>query len=229
MTKVPLIKPSHTHACGYFDNRQSNNEYLHPDIVPDAHLLSLLNHAGFRRSGKHIYRPSCPGCNECVSVRIPVDQFRQKRRFKRVTKALKHWQLSVEPPSETHYPLYERYITARHSDGSMFPPKLSEFQQFLLPNFGTGHFLVAREENNVRACLAFDRLMDGLSSIYCFFDPDVSEASPGTFMIVSLTQLTRALGLPYHYLGYWVDGCQKMEYKRHFQPLEYYIDNQWRN
>ena len=227
MKRVPIIRPTHSHPCGYFADRAANNDYLHPDITPDTELLTLLNLSGFRRSGINIYRPSCSGCQACVSVRILAHHFKLKRRFRRTLKALKHWQLSVEKPSLDHYHLYARYIAARHRDGSMYPPTEKEFQQFLISGHGTSHFLVAREHGATKAVLVFDQFLDGLSSVYCFFDPDIDHVSPGTFMIINLTLLTRALALEYHYLGYWVNNCEKMSYKQGFEPLQYYINNQW--
>lgn len=227
MKRVPIIRPSHSHPCGYFSDRAANNDYLHPDIKPDMELLTLLNLSGFRRSGMNIYRPSCPECQACVSVRIPSRRFRLKRRFKRTLKTLKHWQLAVEKPNLNHYPLYERYISARHKNGSMYPPSIKEFQQFLISGYDTGYFLVAREQGVAKAVLVFDRFLDGLSSVYCFFEPELDHASPGTFMITNLTLLASALDLDYHYLGYWVDGCDKMSYKQNFEPLQYYINKRW--
>lgn len=228
MKRVPIIRPSHHHQCGYFSDRLANNDYLHPDIKPDIELLSLLNLSGFRRSGINVYRPACTECQACISVRIPSTRFRLKRRFRRILKNLKHWQLSIESPSLDHYPIYDRYITARHQEGSMYPPSQREFKQFLTSGYGTEKFLVAREQGETRAVLVFDQFTDGLSSVYCFFDPDHAHSSPGTFMITRLTQLSQLLGLHYHYLGYWVDDCDKMTYKQDFEPLQYFIDKKWR-
>lgn len=89
--------------------------------------------------------------------------------------------------------------------------------------------MVAREEGKPVACLVFDPLEDGLSSVYCFFDPDKSADSPGSFMILQICKLALALGLPFHYLGYWVANSPKMEYKTRFQPLQYFINGQWKD
>jgi arginine-tRNA-protein transferase len=109
----------------------------------------------------------------------------------------------------------------------MYPPSTREFRQFLISGYETGRFLVARENGQVRAVLVFDQLSDGLSSVYCFFDPEYSHFSPGIFLITNLTRLTQMLGLHYHYLGYWVNGCDKMSYKQDFSPLQYFIDRKW--
>ncbi len=229
MTRIMLLKPQSTHPCGYLANQESVSLYVDPKIVPDEFLLSQLNLNGFRRSGRSLYRPDCPNCNACTSVRIPIDQFSPKRRFRKVLQRLKHWQLSVETPAMNLYPDYAAYINARHADGSMYPPSKEQFNDFLVNGFNNHFFLVARENGHFRACLVFDVFMDGLSSVYCFYDPTLTRESPGTFMILQLTRLTAALKLPHHYLGYWVPGCTKMEYKTDFQPLEQFVSGNWRS
>lgn len=227
MNKIMLYRPKSTHPCGYIEGREAVSLFVDPELVPDLELLTRLSLSGFRRSGKSLYRPDCPGCNACVSVRLAVREFVFKRRFRRTLKQLKHWQLQVERPSMEHYPLYERYISRRHSDGSMYPPSPEQFQDFLCSDFGSSRFLVARANGQAVAVLAFDILGDGLSSVYCFFDPDLEGLSPGSYMILSLTQMCLWLDLPWHYLGYWIEGCRKMEYKEAYQPMEYLINNHW--
>lgn len=227
MTRIMLFRPKNTHPCGYIVGREAVSLYVDPEVVPDMELLTRLSLNGFRRSGLSLYRPDCPSCQACVSVRVAVNEFVMKRRFKRTLKALKHWQLAVEEPSMEHYPLYERYISMRHSDGSMYPPSPEQYQDFLCQHFGNTRFLVARNGAEVAAVLVFDLLGDGLSSVYCFFDPDLDGLSPGSYMILRLTQMCLGLDLPWHYLGYWVEGCNKMEYKEAYQPMEYLLDNRW--
>lgn len=227
MTRIMLLRPQTTHPCGYLANREAVSLYLDPQTEPDAELQTLLSMHGFRRSGRAIYRPDCPNCNACISIRMPAPEFRPKRRFRRTLRDLRRWQLAVELPSTDHYPLYERYITLRHHDGTMYPPSERQFSEFLCEDFGNSRFLVARDQGKVVAVLVFDIFKDGLSSVYCFFEPALEVHSPGTFMILNLTRLCQWLKLPYHYLGYWVEGCRKMEYKQAFQPLEYFINDRW--
>jgi arginine-tRNA-protein transferase len=78
----------------------------------------------------------------------------------------------------------------------------------------------------IGACLV-DRLHDGLSAVYSFFEPAQSERSLGTYMIQRLIERTRAAGLPYLYLGYWISGSRKMAYKANFRPLEGLTSRGW--
>ncbi|BAS00127.1 arginine-tRNA-protein transferase [Blastochloris viridis] len=68
-------------------------------------------------------------------------------------------------------------------------------------------------------CLT-DVLSDGLSMVYSFYDPGESQRSLGGFIILDHIAKARRLSLPYVYLGYWVDGSRKMDYKRHFNPQQ---------
>jgi leucyl-tRNA---protein transferase len=227
MTRIMLLRPKNTHPCGYLDDRQAVSLYVDPAVTPDLDLLTRLSLNGFRRSGLSLYRPDCPGCNACISIRLSASEFVMKRRFRRTLKSLSRWQLAVEHPSTDYYPLFERYINIRHHDGSMYPPSPEQFHDFLFESFGNTRFLVARDKGVVIAVLVFDILSDGLSSVYCFFEPELEGLSPGSYMILRLTQICQGLDLPWHYLGYWVEGCHKMEYKEAYQPLEYLINNRW--
>jgi arginine-tRNA-protein transferase len=72
-----------------------------------------------------------------------------------------------------------------------------------------------------------DRVNDGLSSVYTFFDPDLPRASFGTYNILWQAALCRELELPYLYLGYWIEHSRKMAYKINYQPLEGLIESRW--
>ena len=72
-----------------------------------------------------------------------------------------------------------------------------------------------------------DRLSDGISMVYSFYDPDQPARSLGTYMILEQVEYARSLGLPFVYLGYWIDGSRKMRYKNRFQPQEHLTSKGW--
>ena len=229
MKQIRVFLPHESHTCSYLPQFRSRSLYVDPRIDLSQEELSLLNQNGFRRSGKVVYRPECPNCNACTPLRILTDDLNFSRSQKRIMKRNRDLELRVESPVDgaLHYPIYENYIIQRHSDGDMFPPSFDQYQGFLLEDFGTTRFLCAYKDNRLLAALVFDQLDDGLSSVYCFFDPDQSKRSPAMFLILSLSTISNQLGLPYNYLGYQVDGCQKMAYKSQFSPLEALIDDEW--
>jgi arginine-tRNA-protein transferase len=72
-----------------------------------------------------------------------------------------------------------------------------------------------------------DVLSDGLSMVYSFFEPEAADRSLGTFMILDHIEQARRMGLPYLYLGYWVEGSRKMDYKARFRPQERLMPQGW--
>ncbi|WP_430462545.1 arginyltransferase [Thalassolituus sp. LLYu03] len=229
MNKILLFQPPDTHDCSYLPDMQSRSLYADPRIELDASALTLLSLNGFRRSGRLVYRPNCPGCEACIAVRIRAHELLCSRTQLRTLKRNSDLELSVEIPGRRDeiYGLYERYINERHADGDMYPAAEKQFDDFLASDFGTTRYLVARKQGKLIACMVFDVLEDGLSAVYCFFDPDEVARSLGSFLIVRLTQLAAAVRLPYNYLGYYVRGSRKMEYKVQYAPLEQLIDGHW--
>jgi len=129
--------------------------------------------------------------------------------------------------TDEHYALYERYICLRHSDGDMFPPSREQYDDFLSSEWGVTRYLEFRLSGRLIAVAVSDRLDQGLSAIYTFFDPDEEARSLGVLAVMRQIDLARSLGLPYVYLGYWIKECEKMRYKNQYRPLQAYINNTW--
>ena len=192
------------HDCSYLDDKLAQTLFVDPQVEVDFELYSQLSDLGFRRSGTHIYRPHCKDCNACVSVRIPLDEFRISRSQKRILSRNSDLSTETCTPKLTKeiYALYERYIGSRHADGDMYPPTEEQFNSFLVE---TNH----------------------QTQFHCFRDPEQSKRSLGSLAVLWEIRLAKQLGLDYLYLGYWVDGCRKMDYKTRFAPLEKLHHNQW--
>ena len=223
--------PTPESPCSYLPNRESRSIFLHPDQPLDENIYFQLNQLGFRRSGAHLYRPWCVGCQACQSVRVLVDEFNfsrnQRKVFKHNQAVTFEWR-KAEMTDEI-YDLYERYINLRHADGDMFPPSQEQFQNFLcqadqsINNF----FLCLRVEGKLIAVGVVDLLTDGPSAIYTFFDPDYQAQSPGKMVILWLINWSKSKHLPYLYLGYWIKDCAKMSYKADYQPQEIFNGLHW--
>lgn len=229
MKTIVLFSPAESSSCSYLENRESRSQYVDPRLWLEPEELNTLNRMGFRRSGRLVYRPQCPGCMECIPVRLRTHEYRPSRTTRRLLKKTSDWELSVTQPSASveYYRLYERYITLRHADGDMYPPNEQTFREFLVEDFGTTRFLNYRIDGELIGTLVFDIFDDGLSSVYCFYNPDFESFSIGTLLITRLTQIASGLNLPFNYLGFWVNGCRKMEYKSRFSPLEWYRNGAW--
>ncbi|GGW89060.1 arginyltransferase [Alteromonas halophila] len=220
-------------SCSYLPDEQ---EQLLVFAGQTEHLpwrYGQLIQLGFRRSGEQVYRPHCPSCQACQSVRVPVREFRYSRSQKRLHNRNKHFSRLLNTQiRDSYYPLYERYINARHKDGAMYPPSRSQFDNFIHCQWKPPLFLEAWHDDKLIAVAVTDSIDIGeeqhaLSALYTFFDPDYEAHSIGTWMILSQVETARELKRDYLYLGYQVDGCQKMAYKQKFQPFESFINNKW--
>ena len=129
--------------------------------------------------------------------------------------------------TEEYFSLYDAYISARHSDGDMYPASRDQFQSFLVEGRPEASFYEFRTSEKLLAVAVADELNDGLSAIYTFFDPDEENRALGVFAVLWLIAETGKIGLDYLYLGYWIKQCQKMSYKMDYKPIELYVNGQW--
>ncbi|MDQ7734912.1 arginyltransferase [Halomonas sp. SpR1] len=220
------------HACSYLPGREATTLFLDPQESPVPGVYDSLALLGFRRSGRHLYRPHCDGCSACHSVRIPVEQFAANRTQRKIWRRNADIHVRVVPAhfASSHYSLYADYIRQRHADGDMYPPSREQYRTFLTLDEPYAHLMEMYLGDELVGVAAFDQLEHGLSAIYTFFA--VSEAldkrSLGTFAILQLIELSREKALPHLYLGYWIEECRKMRYKQAFAPLEILDGRHWR-
>ncbi|MGL4528499.1 MAG: arginyltransferase [Aestuariivirga sp.] len=220
--------------CPYLDGKVERKVFTHL-VGQDARSLNTqLSQGGFRRSQNIAYRPACEGCAACVSVRVPVNTFVPGRTFRRNLRANSDIESMVARPLATreHYSLFRAYIDNRHGDGGMADMTALDFSAMVDDNFVDSRLVEYRvrttsAEDSLVAAVLIDILGDGVSMIYSFYDPDQTRRGLGTFMILDNIQRVRRLGLPYLYLGYWVNGSSKMNYKSRFRPQERLTADGW--
>lgn len=216
--------------CPYLQGRTEQNIFTELSGPAVSQLYDALTQAGFRRSHNVAYRPSCPGCQACVPVRVVAWQFEPTRSQLRVARTNADVGEDEVPGLATpeQYALFARYLSARHADGEMAGMTYADYVAMVEDS--PLNTLIAEYRDRagklIGACLV-DRLHDGLSAVYSFFEPSQSERSLGTYMIQRLIERTRAAGLPYLYLGYWISGSRKMAYKANFRPLEGLTSRGW--
>ncbi|MBB1061398.1 arginyltransferase [Marilutibacter spongiae] len=223
------------HACGYWPERTARDLVLDPR---DPRLPAWYPQAlewGFRRSGDIVYRPHCAGCRACVAVRIPVDAFRPDRSQRRCLKRNADIEMRVCQPvrTEEQLALYRRYLRARHPGGGMDGHGALEFDQFLVGSWSEGRFMELREAGAGRpgrllAVAVTDVAGNALSAVYTFFEPDAVARGLGTLAILKQIEWARRERRAHLYLGYWIAGHGKMDYKRRFHPLEGFDGRGWR-
>ena len=218
------------YPCSYLPERLARSQVATPSHLIDTAVYSQLVRLGFRRSGGFTYRPHCDRCQACVPVRIPVADFAPNRTQRKCLRA--HSNLDVNRRKlaydAEHYALYLHYQRQRHAGGGMDQDSREQYQHFLLHSNVATELVEFREAGVLRMVSLVDRLADGLSSVYTFFEPDVPGSSYGTYNILWQIERCRALGLPHLYLGYWIAASRKMAYKATFRPIEGLVDGVWR-
>lgn len=217
--------------CGYLPGRRATTIFADPDTPWEPGLYARLSELGFRRSGQHLYRPGCEGCNACVPVRIEAARFEPRRCQRRTLRQGADLRLAFEPArfDGEHFELYRRYLGTRHRGGGMDDPTPAAFEGFLHAPWSGTHFLELRhpQEDRLLAVGAVDCMEDALSAVYTFFEPSESARSLGRLVLLREIELTRQLGLRWLYLGYWIRDCAKMRYKAEYRPLEYLWGGRW--
>ena len=216
-------------ACGYLADRKSISAFADPHADMDMAIYNELIQHGFRRSGDYIYRPHCPECSACIPVRIPVQAKRFSRNEQRVIRRNSDLCTIIKPNRycDEHFDLYRRYINSRHAEGSMANPSKSDYRRFLMCDWADTIFFEYRLNRILIQVAVCDVTETGLSAVYTFFDPDQVKRSLGHYAILEQIREAQARHLDYLYLGYWINDCSKMNYKRRYKPLEAYLENQW--
>ena len=225
-----LTSPS---PCPYLSGREERKVFTHLIGRRAAALNDTLSQSGFRRSQTIAYRPACESCRACVSVRVCVDEFAPSAGFRRVLAANEGVVGTVLParPTSEQYSLFRAYLDARHAEGGMADMSILDYATMIEDSHvesrlveyrarGIDTAITGRGEGDLLAVCLTDVLVDGLSMVYSFYEPTLAARSLGTFMILDHIAQARARGLPHLYLGYWVDGSRKMQYKARFLPQQ---------
>ncbi len=215
--------------CPYLEGRMERKLFtaLQGDIA--TKLNDSLSKQGFRRSQNVLYRPSCADCSACMSARIDVSKFAPSRSQRRVAKRAAHLHRRATSPwaTEEQYNLFREYLDGRHATGGMADMDMFEFAAMVEETPIRSRLIEYTADEDLTAVCLTDILDDGLSMVYSFFDPANDKLSLGTYIILDHIAIARELGLPYVYLGYWVPGSPKMDYKAKFKGLEVFRGGAW--
>jgi len=230
--------------CPYLPDRSERKLFTHLTSEKPPALVDNLLKGGFRRSQNIAYTPYCDGCQACVSVRVLVDEFKPSKNMKRVIAANRDLEATRHParPSSEQYSLFRDYVDVRHGEGGMADMSVLDYAQMVEDSVVNTFVTELRPRQPLRGgggeagrgglgklsgVALCDRLSDGVSMVYSFYDPDQADRSLGSYIILEHIEYARSLGLPYVYLGYWIQGSRKMSYKTRFGPQEHLTANGW--
>lgn len=226
--------------CPYLEGKQERKVFTHLVGERAQQVNDMLSQGGFRRSQNIAYRPACEGCKACISVRVIVDEFRETKSLRRIinnNKDLVGKEVPASPNAE-QFSLFRRYLDERHAEGGMAEMTSLDYAMMVEDTHvntmmveyrkrGPESGITGEGEGDLIAVALTDILGNGLSMVYSFFDTELDRKSLGTYMILDHIKRARKMGLPYVYMGYWVDGSHKMEYKSRFQPQEHLSLSGW--
>jgi arginyl-tRNA--protein-N-Asp/Glu arginylyltransferase len=232
-----LTAPS---PCPYLQGQEERKVFTHLVGERAGELNDLLTHGGFRRSQSIAYRPACETCRACVSVRVLTSAFKPSRSMRRLAERNSDLVSELRPaaPTSEQYSVFRAYLDARHRDGGMADMSVLDYAMMIEDSHvdtclieyrrrGPDSAINGRGDGPLLAVALSDVLSDGLSMVYSFFDPDAGDRSLGTQMILDHITRAREMGLAYVYLGYWVPGSRKMDYKGRFLPQERLMASGW--
>lgn len=242
-TDFPQFYVTAPQPCPYLPGKLERKLFTHLTRSRPKTLVDNLLKGGFRRSQNIAYMPYCEGCSACIPVRILVDEFEPRRSLKRLWRS--NFDISASRtgpvPTSEQYSIFRAYLDERHHDGGMADMSVLDYAMMvedsavsthlteyrLRPHEGVLDTQDTEEKGKLIAVALTDQLGDGISMVYSFYEPLLVKRSLGSYMIMEHVEHARRLGLPYVYLGYWIDGSRKMEYKTRFQPQEKLTPSGW--
>ena len=227
-----LTAPS---PCPYLPGREERKVFAHLPLSDGPGVNDALTQVGFRRSQNIAYRPACEACNACVSARLPATDYvfsRSERKVLNRNEDVERHLVEAEATME-QFDLLRRYLTTRHADGGMAEMTWPDYVAMVEDTAVRTHIVEYRVRPNgsgpgdLMACALVDVMSDGLSLVYSFYDPNISRRSLGSFVILDHVVQAALSESPYVYLGYWVRGSEKMDYKVRFSPIELLKPDGW--
>jgi arginine-tRNA-protein transferase len=225
-----LTAPS---PCPYLAGKEERKVFTHLVGERAPELNNILTQGGFRRSQSIAYRPACEGCRACVSVRVVAKDFRPTQSMRRIARrnADIGSEMRIAVPTSEQYAIFRAYLDSRHRDGGMADMTVLDYAMMVEDSHIETRIIEYRRgergNGDLVAIALTDVLGDGLSMVYSCFEPDEAARSLGTFMVLDHIARARRMGLAYVYLGYWVRGSRKMDYKGRFLPQERLMPDGW--
>ncbi|NDJ26938.1 arginyltransferase [Campylobacter sp. MIT 12-8780] len=210
--------------CPYLESKRCKMEYKFIENCSKELNFELVNR-GWRRFGAYFSRPICSACNECLGLRIKASEFRFSKSYRRVINKNTHTQIYLKKPqlSNEHLYLYEKYhrFMGEKRSWKVYNLSFRQYYNLYVDEANDYGFELDFYVDKKLVCVdLIDIFEGGISSIYCFYDPEYAHLSLGKFSLLTEIKLAQNRGLEYIYLGYFVKGCQSLSYKADYSPSE---------
>lgn len=221
--QFPLIRGG-KHDCPYLPGKEAEELYLASRWVDSAIYQQLMDN-GFRRSGQIFYKPDCGNCKACQSIRVKVSDFKISKSQRKALNKNRDIEITLSKPSigQEKFELYNHYQNHQH-DGGM-SCDIEEYAEMFFNSSVDALEMQYRLEGKLIGVGLVDITEKSISSVYFYFDPDHSKRSLGIFSALMEIEECKKRNLPYWYLGFYVEDCQKMAYKSKFKPYEILKEN----
>ncbi|PPR77047.1 MAG: putative arginyl-tRNA--protein transferase [Alphaproteobacteria bacterium MarineAlpha2_Bin1] len=216
--------------CPYLPDKVEQLIFTHlDDIQPDL-THNFFAKSGYRRSHGIVYKPDCKNCSECIPVRINASKFQNSKKYRRILmKNSDIYSNAVKlQGTDEQYKLFNKYQNSRHKDGNMSLMQIDDYKSMIEESPVETSLIEYRKSNGKLFAVSLtDKLFDGYSMVYSFFDYKEKNRSPGNFMILDHINRAKKNCLSFIYLGYYIKNCNKMSYKDKFQPIEAFYNQNW--
>jgi len=208
--------------CSYLQGKEQTTHYK---IINNCSKESCQNliERGYRRFGKMYFRPICPTCDECKSIKIDVENFEFSKSAKRILKKSKDFKSYIQRPSVSHehIKLFEKYhlYMKNKKEWDYSPTNIENYYNSFVRGYNDfGYEVLYYFEEKLIAVDLIDILEDGISSIYFYYDPDFSSYSLGKLSLYKQIQYAKNAAKKWIYLGYYVKDCNSLSYKAEYKP-----------
>lgn len=220
---------SNTEPCPYLADRDEKKIFLIMNDNDKSNEYENLIKNGFRRSHNILYNQVCANCNLCRSIRINVKEFTLSKSNKRIFNKNKNLFLKKlsDRPTEEQFLLFKKYLKFKHYDSEMNEMNFDDYCKMFSPSGIITKIYEYYYQDELVGCVISDFLEGALSMVYSFYTDSFLKNSFGKYLIIDHFRLAKEISKRYVYLGYWVEGSSKMDYKNSFNSSEVLIDNTW--
>ncbi len=220
-----------TYPCPYFnDGRMTTLNVIKPSLEQILGFHELLA-LGFRRSGSIFYLNSCQECKDCISIRIPIRTFSPSKSQRRTLRqnsdiqvVISHFSERSETETQKKFDLFQKYMIGKHGN-----KENAQWMEFYSLHHGYPftteiHYYL---KDRLIGVSVIDEGKNAISSNYFYYDPDLLDRRLGIFSILKEIEYAESQGKEFYYLGFYIENCQKMAYKKNIRPNEILSSGKW--